>query len=219
VHPVAAAAFSPDGKMVATGQAPGKFRRGDAQIEGEVKLWDAATGAPRLTMRWQDTEAPRGAGTTANDATTAVAFSPDGATLAGGIWRGVALWDADTGEMRHLWTTGSPVTALAYSSDGHALAAGRQDGMIQVFDTATGNSRGTLPAFNGQGNVAFSPDGRWLAATGVYNEVRVWDARTLKLKTILRGHTAFVTALAFDPDSNTLYSSSEDRTVKVWRVE
>ena len=219
VHAVASAAFSPDGKLVATGQAPGRFRPGDGQIEGEVKLWDTATGAPRLTLRWQESEPPRGARATPNDATAAVAFSSDGDTLAGGIWRGVALWDTATGEMRRLWTTGSPVMALAYAPDGRVLAAGRQDGTVQLFDTTAGTSRGSLAGFNGQGGVAFSPDGRWLAATAVNNEVRVWDARTLKIKTTLRGHTAFVTALAFDTDSNVLYSSSEDRTVKVWKVE
>jgi WD40 repeat protein len=67
--------------------------------------------------------------------------------------------------------------------------------------------------------VAFSLDGRWIAATAINNEIRVWDARTLRPKTTLRGHTAFVTALTFDPDSSTIYSSSEDRTVKIWRVD
>ncbi len=218
LRPISAVAFSPDGALVATGLAPGKFRAGDGLIEGEVKLWDVATGAPRLTLRWQENEPPPG-GAKASDATPSVAFSPDGGSLAGGLWRGVALWDTATGEMRRLLPTNAPVPSLAYSSDGRWLAAGRQDGTVQVFDVTTGNSRGTLAGFNGQGNMAFSLDGRWLAVTSLNNEIRVWDARTLKIHTILRGHTGFVTALAFDPDSTTIYSSSEDRTVKIWRVD
>lgn len=218
LHQIAAVAFSPDGALVATGLSPGKFRPGDGLIEGEVKLWDVMTGAPHLTMRWKENEPPAGVAKP-GDSTPSVAFSPDGTSLAGGLWRGVAVWDTATGELRRVLPTNSPVPALAYSSDGHWLAAGRQDGMVQIFDTATGSSRGTVAGFNGQGNLAFSLDGRWLAVTSQGNEIRVWDARTLKIHTVLRGHTDFVTALAFDPDSTTLYSSSEDRTVKIWRID
>ena len=215
---IAAVAFSPDGASIATGLSPGKFRAGDGLIEGEVKLWDVATGAPRMTLRWQENEPPAGA-SKPSDSTPSVAFSPDGRSLAGGLWRGVAVWDTATGELRRVLPTNSAVPAIAYSSDGRWLAAGRQDGTVQVFDIESGASRGTVTGFNGQGNLAFSLDGRWLAVTSLSNEIRIWDARTLKIHTILRGHTDFVTALAFDPDSTTLYSSSEDRTVKIWRVD
>jgi WD40 repeat protein len=203
VHPISSVAFSPDGRLLATGLAPGRFHAGDGLIEGEVKLWDVQSGAPRLTLRWQDNEPAPGAKATPTDITNAVAFSADGALVAGGTWRGLQLWDAAAGDLKRTLLAPSPVT----------------DGTLQLHDGTSGALRGTLQGFNGQGSVTFSPNSLWLAVTGRNNEVRVWDTRTLRLKSALRGHVGFVTALAFDSDNNTLYSASEDGTVKIWKVE
>jgi WD40 repeat protein len=46
--------------------------------------------------------------------------------------------------------------------------------------------------------------------------VRIWDARSWKLRHTLRGHTGLVMSLAFSPDSRSLVSGSRDHTVKVW---
>ena len=223
LHHVSSVAFSPDGTLFATGLSPGRFRVGDGLIEGQVKLWDVQTGAPRLTLRWQDNEPPRDAnitsGVTPSDMTIPVAFVPDGMTIAGGTWRGVALWDIATGELKQTLPSPSPITTIAYARDNRFLAAGRRDGSIQIHDAAAGNLVTTLTGFNGQGALAFSPDGRYVVGTGLYNEIRLWDTRTWKVSYALRGHTSFVTALAFAPDSAALYSSSEDGTIKVWKVD
>jgi WD40 repeat protein len=104
-------AFSPDGKMLATG-------------DGGVKLWDVGTGAVR-TLRGHVATV------------SSVAFSPDGRTLlSGGMAGEMKLWDVATGEVRAtLW--GRPraeVWAVAYSPDGSTIVSGSQDGTIKLWD-------------------------------------------------------------------------------------
>ncbi|MFO1359505.1 metallophosphoesterase [Plasticicumulans sp.] len=67
-------------------------------------------------------------------------------------------------------------------------------------------------------SVAFSPDGRWLAAGATDGLVYVLDAQTLELLRWLEGHTDVVNSVAFSPDGARLASGSEDRTVRLWNA-
>ena len=66
--------------------------------------------------------------------------------------------------------------------------------------------------------IAFSPDGKWLAATGNDGAVQVWDAITGAVIFKLTGHTGATFGVAFSPDGMSLASSSVDRTIKIWRL-
>jgi WD40 repeat protein len=74
------------------------------------------------------------------------------------------------------------------------------------------------PAKGGMGNVAFSPDGKILAAGNAYYEVRWWRVADGVLLDTIKGHKDSVNSVAFSPDGKMLASGSLDGTVKLWQV-
>ena len=119
-----------------------------------------------------------------------------------------------------------PVVSLAISPDGRVAALGSADNSAGLWDLQTGN---LLRALSGHtdvvDSVAISPDGR-LAATATGGSfdllkdadltVKLWDVATGRLLHDLRGHTAAVTALAFDPNGRYLASAGRDKMACLW---
>jgi WD40 repeat protein len=70
----------------------------------------------------------------------------------------------------------------------------------------------------GMGNVAFSPDGKMLAAGNAWYEVRWWRAADGALLRAVRGHSDSVNSVAFSPNGTTMASGSLDGTVRLWRA-
>ncbi|NET60528.1 MAG: hypothetical protein F6K47_31635 [Symploca sp. SIO2E6] len=66
-------------------------------------------------------------------------------------------------------------------------------------------------------SATFSPDGR-LLATGVDDEVWLWEVANIKQILTCKGHTGWVQSLAFSPDGEILASGSNDQTVRLWNV-
>jgi glucose/arabinose dehydrogenase len=145
-------------------------------------------------------------------------FSPDGKTLVAGDERGnVKRWDVASGnESGPLTEHSGVVRCVAFSPDGKLLASGGEDRSVRLHDLVSGGSR-KFPVPTAVGDVAFSSDGRTLAAVGDGPEaaVRLWDVGTGR-ETALEWHTAPVRGLAFSPAAPLLASSAEDGTVRLW---
>ena len=206
---VVSVAFAPDGKTITDG----------------YRLWDANTGQEKATL-----DHSRGV--------TSVAFSPNGTTIAGASSNGtVQLWDANTGQSQAILEAhGDGVYSVAFAPDGKTLASGTRDsqdnfvevirppatlqGMIQLWDVATGQLKNTLEGHEGSvSSVAFAPDGKTLACGRNNDIIQLWDVDTGQLKNTLEGHMYVVESVAFSPDGTTLASGSLDGTVQLWDTD
>ncbi len=112
---------------------------------------------------------------------SAVAFAPDGKTLAGAGYDGaVRVWDAATGAVRHtLAGHGESAHGVAFAPDGKTLATAGEDGVVRLWDPVTGRSLRELDGHRGKvWGVCFSPDGREVASAGGDKTLRFWDTTT-----------------------------------------
>lgn len=177
--------FSPDGQLIASGG-----------YDSRLRLWNANTGHHIATLR--------GGG-------PAVAFSPDGELLANayeanGIIGTIGLWDAQTGELRHvLEEYHGLLTCLAFSPDGKTLVSSSGDAEIIFWDIPTTQRRYSLTTQHTGpvSSVAFSPDGKTLASGSYDQTLRLWDPHTGERKTVLQ-YSDYVTSIAFSPDGGIL---------------
>jgi WD40 repeat protein len=114
----------------------------------------------------------------------AVAFAPDGATLASAEFRGaVKLWDLATlTERATLEMSGKEISTVAFAPDGRMLAVAVGPA-VQLRDMDTGRHMASLEGHQGQVNcLAYSPDGTRLASGGHDRTVRLWGATPLLAK-------------------------------------
>ncbi len=210
-------AFHPDGGRVAT-----------ASLDGTARIWDAATGEELLRLE--------GHGESLADwipGVLGVDYHPAGDRLATAGADGTArIWDAASGETLHVLQGHTvDLSAIAFSPDGSYLASDQASGenlnvlvsptTVFIWETDTGQPLFSFDAGHGQRvwELAFSPDGRFLATSGTDAAVKLWaldyDAGRAVLKATLTNHTNMVLAVTFSPDGRRLASATPDE-VRLW---
>lgn len=111
------------------------------------------------------------------------------------------------------------VNSVVFDPVGHTLASGGGDGIVRLWDVASGNLLRTLEGHKGTiFSVAYDPKGRTLASGGDDNTVKLWDATGGTLLHILEGHSGGIRNVAFDPEGRTLASGGFGKAVNLWEV-
>jgi WD40 repeat protein/serine/threonine protein kinase len=221
--PVAALAFSPDGRRLVT-----------ASMDADIRLWDAkdnyqtskvlkghfsevlavafnprdsrmlvSGGEDGVVRRWDTAtgrQPPPGPGHAA--AARAVTWSPDGRRLvSGGDDHTVRLWELPSRQGVELPGEIDAVTAVTFSPDGKRLAAGDSNGALLLWDVPptgkAGEPKRAVKEMRKIHALAFAPDSQTLAVAPAGTELELWDTRAMKLTSTLPGHSEEVWAVAF----------------------
>jgi WD40 repeat protein len=187
-------AFSPDGRWLAL-QKP----------NGPLKVLPTSGRGPAFTLPLRGGHFP------------ALAFSPDGAALAGVDDRAVAIWNLASGqELLRLTGHKESVTAIAFSPDGALVATSCWDAMTRIWDAHDGRPLASLPGPQHMEAMAFSPDETYLAAAATDGPACLYRLEGRREQRRLIGHRFGALCLSFHPRLPYLASASDDHAIMIW---
>lgn len=178
---------------------------------GNVAVWELSTKTRRTRCFGSEYDV------------NAIAFSPDGMTLASAGRVLTKLWDVSTGQLLLNIDAGDNVCGLAFAPDGRKLAVCSErlwsDARVSVWNLELGrgveNLRGLAAHVS---KVCFSSDSRWVAALAHDWEIGIWNTADGSLRWVLdaqRGVSADNAALGFSPDEQR-FACVAGREARIW---
>jgi WD40 repeat protein len=210
-QPPITTAFSPNGKILAGG-----YSSGSTVLTGNTYLWNAARGR-------QIAELPGPYGAT--DSVQAVAFTPDGKSLAVGY----SKFTGGSGGITCIWNIASrkctlklrdpaagEVQAAAFSPDGKLLAVADSSDVTYLWNTVNGR---LVRTFTGSTAIAFSHNGTMMANGDGTGTVYLWDLATGRIEaTVVLPSNSPVTSIAMSPNGKYAAASCFDGSTYLWRL-
>lgn len=231
---VNAVAFSPDGKILASGSP-----------DSPIILWNVKDGTMLKELNWEDTGvknmvfSPDGNNlvSMSHDAiriwrvedgsllrtlevvgsNSQLALSPDGKLLALGIYNTVQIWQLDDGAvLKKLESNAKAVDSVAFSPDGKILASGSEDGSVSLWQVEDGKLLRTINGFEGRSGpvdgLSFSPDGKILAAVDSFTAwlYQTEDGKLLRYIKNMSPSFSGNSTFSFSPDGGILAFGAEE---------
>lgn len=191
--------FSPDGKFLVVTSNDSLVRLYDADLKEALTYKGHASGQ------------------------AAAAFSPDNTKVVTAGHDGtMRLWDTQTGSERRLWKTTGRASDVGFNADGNRLFT-LEGGTVKIWD-ATAEAQPKLDVAEGSWliGVAFSPDGKRVAAGNISNfgwKVDVRNLATRKTLFTLTNHDYVVHNVEFSPDGKLLLTRTGTGRTKIWDAE
>lgn len=193
----------------------GYSRDGERLISGSldksVRVWEVTTGL-QASVFTQHTQTIVGAAFF-GDGENAISADSDGL---------INVWEIGARKILRAWEIGSTTTSLAVHPTQPIAAIGTASGAVSVWNIATGQRVHSRSIDYAVGGLAFSPDGKLLAAFGERPTIGVWKTAELLASSdtpsvmTLSGHSGAVTGVSFSPDSMRLVSCSRDQSVRMF---
>jgi WD40 repeat protein len=192
--PASTLAWSPGGKILATGGA-----------DKTVRVWNPSTGKSVRTL------------TGFEAAVTALAIAGDGKVAAGSADGRIRVFAEE--KLLKTWIGGhkEAVRALAWGPDGRLVSGGVEAG-VPVWGLASDKPANRLENAGSVECLAFSPNGKWLAVGASENRINVWTwpGRKLVHEFSALGSPPAVSAVAWSPDSSQLLGGRANHTLQLW---
>ena len=209
-HPsqVSSVAFTPDGCTLASGS-----------MDGTIHLWDIKTSSYKNIL--EPSERTLSAFTIR---APSLAFSPDGKTLVCGYKKTIHIFNAITGKLKNslITDTSGVIKHIEFSSDSETIICGSISGEISLWDAITGKHKNTIPEpSNCEHAIAFNTIGQTYTVSNALAEqdygIYINDLNNGEFKNKLTGHTGSVCCLAYNPEGDTLAStSSMEEGIYLW---
>lgn len=152
----------------------------------------------------------------------AVAFDPDGRTVAAGAWDGtVSIWDVTSGRRIHRLVGHSDrIHTVAFSPDGRLIASGSRDHTARIWSTESGAA---LHVITGHRDrvlaLAFSPDGRWLITGSRDHTAKIWSTDDYRERQTTKPDGSFIGSVAIAPDSRRAALGDWFGRVAIWPAD
>lgn len=199
---VAAAGFSPDGKLITVSDFNCELTTWNIELEKSVAFLKLCSD------------------TTGSDIVNVLYYSPDGDRILIDSYLGERypqIIDSQTGATLIRLGTDKGLRSADWNSDGSRIVTTSGDHSFQIWDTSSGARLLDLVGHSDRINcVSFSFDGQRIVTASEDGTAKIWDAVTGDELRHISGHSQGILTAFFSPDGHKIITTSYDRTIREW---